>query len=149
MKRARLMLGLVAFGLAVSGLTVFPARAGIRWLMGVAGGGLRAWLGTCLEGLDVVSLRYPSLLYAGDWLAFAHLMLAVLFLGAMRDPVRNLWVVQFGLVSCAAIVPFALVLGPLRGIPPAWTAVDCAFAPAAGIPLWIAYREIRKEEGRT
>lgn len=142
------MLGLVAFGLLVSGLTVFPAQAGIRWLIGVTGGGLQAWLRSCLEGLELVHLRYPSLLYAGDWLAFAHILLAVLFLGAMKDPVRNLWVIQFGLLSCVAIVPFALVCGPIRGIPGIWTAVDCAFAPAAGIPLWIAYRDIRKEEAQ-
>ena len=71
-------------------------------------------------------------------------MLAVLFLGAMRDPVRNLWVVQFGLVSCAAILPLALVCGPIRGIPGFWTCVDCAFALLAGIPLWMAYRILKK-----
>ena len=148
MSRARLMLGLVAFGLLVSGLTVFPAKAEIRWLIGVAGGDARAWLKTCLEGIEVTELRYPSLLYAGDWLAFAHIMLAVLFLGAMKDPVRNVWVVQFGLISCMALIPLALICGPIRGIPGLWSGIDCAFAPAAGIPLWIAYREIRKEEGR-
>ncbi|SCF41963.1 hypothetical protein [Micromonospora mirobrigensis] len=34
------------------------------------------------------------MLYGTDWLAFAHLVLAVAFWGPLRDPVRNVWVVQ-------------------------------------------------------
>ena len=34
---------------------------------------------------------YPLLAYGTDWLAFSHLVLAVVFLGAWRDPVRNRW----------------------------------------------------------
>ena len=33
------------------------------------------------------------MLYAHDWLAFAHICLAILFAGAIRDPVRNVWIV--------------------------------------------------------
>ncbi len=52
---------------------------------------------------------------------------------------QNVWVIQFGLISCIALVPLALLCGPARGIPWFWICVDCSFAPAAGIPLWIAY----------
>jgi hypothetical protein len=144
LRTARWMLGLVALGLFVSGVTIFPAIPELRWVAGAVEGlpSLHAWLLTCLGALEDTRARYPFLLYAGDWLAFAHIMLAVLFLGAMRDPLRNIWVVQFGLICCAGILPLALVCGPLRGIPWYWTLVDCAFAPAAALPLWIAHRAL-------
>lgn len=150
LRRARWMLGLVAFGLFVSGVTVFPALPELRWL---AGSGLlepfpalAAWIGTCIAALADTGNRYPMLFYAGDWLAFAHIMLAVLFAGAMRDPLHNLWIVDFGLICCAGVIPLALICGPIRGIPPFWTAIDCAFAPAAAVPLWIARRALRSRQ---
>lgn len=60
------------------------------------------------------------------------------------DPVRNAWIVDFGLICCAAIIPLAVICGPIRGIPLFWTAVDCSFAPGAAIPLWIARRAIQR-----
>ena len=144
--RTRRLLGLVAAGLFVSGVTVWPALPELRWLAGITTGlpALHAWILTCIAGLEATGRDYPFLFYAGDWLAFAHVMLAILFLGAMKDPQRNLWVVQFGLICCAAAIPLALVCGPLRGIPGFWLTIDCAFAPAAGIPLWMAYFLLRK-----
>ncbi len=148
LRRARLLLGLVALGLFLSGVTIFPAIPELTWFATTVEGfpTLHAWIATVIRALEDTRVRYPFLLYAGDWLAFAHIMLAVLFLGAMRDPVRNLWVIQFGLICCAGILPLALICGPLRGIPWYWSLVDCAFAPAAALPLWIACRILRHEE---
>ncbi len=145
---ARWMLGLVAFGLFLSGVTVFPVITELRCFAGAVEGlpALHAWITTVIKALEDVQARYPFLFYAGDWLAFAHIMLAVLFLGAIKDPVRNIWVVQFGLLCCAGIIPLTLICLPLRGLPWWWALVDCAFAPAAALPLWIAYRTLRKQE---
>ena len=90
-----------------------------------------------------MNASYPFLFYGYDWLAFAHIVLAILFMGAMRDPVRNVWVVQFGLITCALIPILAGIFIPLRGLPWWWFWVDFAFAPVAAIPLWIALRDIR------
>ena len=38
-------------------------------------------------------------------------MIAVAFWGPWRDPVRNVWIVEWGMVCCAAIVPLALIAG--------------------------------------
>ncbi len=151
LRRIRLLLGLVAFGLFLSGVTIWPAYAELSWLSNASGGlpPLQAWILRCLTGLEETGKAYPFLLYAGDWLAFAHIMLAVLFLGAMRDPVRNRWIVEFGLISCLAIIPLALICGPLRGIPRFWQAVDCSFSLFAGLPLWLALRAIRRLEKQT
>ena len=73
-------------------------------------------------------------------------MIAVAFWGPLRDPVRNVWVVQFGMIACAAIVPLAVICGPIRGIPPWWTLIDISFGVLGIIPLLVAYRLIRRLE---
>lgn len=102
--------------------------------------------GLVVSGLADTGHRYPFMSYGTDWLAFAHLVIAVAFWGPLRDPVRNVWVVQFGMIACAGIVPLALVCGPIRGIPPFWTAVDLSFGVFGVIPLALAYRHIRSLE---
>ncbi len=66
------------------------------------------------------------------------------FWGPIRDPVRNVWVVRWGLLACAGIIPLALICGPLRGIPFWWSLVDMSFGVFGAIPLLLAYRLIRQ-----
>ena len=77
------------------------------------------------QALTVTNGSYPFLAYGTDWLAFAHLMIAIAFIGPYRDPVRNQWVITFGLIACAAVIPLALICRPLRGIPMYWRLIDC------------------------
>ncbi len=155
LKRARYMLAIVVFGLFVSGVTIWPAvtelKIGVHLIWGDAQpiGIIHTFILQAISALEYVNAHYRFLLYAHDWLAFAHIGLAILFLGAMRDPVRNVWVVQFGLIMCALIPVLAGICLPLRGLPLLWFWIDFAFAPAAALPLWIALRDIRREEKRT
>lgn len=150
--RAKLMLGIVAFGLFFSGVTVWPAVAELRLVIALMWGDaeptspLHVFLAQAIQGLEGLQARYPFLLYAHDWLAFAHIVLAILFAGAIRDPVRNVWVVQCGLIMCLLVPVVAAICVPLRGLPLWWFWIDAAFAPAAGIPLVVALRDIRKLE---
>ncbi|MDP6046147.1 MAG: hypothetical protein QGH94_07575 [Phycisphaerae bacterium] len=152
MKRARLMLAIVAFGLLVSGVTIWPATWELEllvdsiWGPGPSSGVMHGFVLRVIEAVDYVGAEYPFLFYAGDWLAFAMIVLAILFYGARRDPVRNVWIVQCGLIMCVLIPVLAGICVPLRGLPLRWFWVDTAFAPAAGIPLWIALRDIRRVE---
>src|SRR4051812_41374297 len=82
--------------------------------------------------------------YGTDWLAFAHLVIAVAFWGPLRDPVRNIWVVHFGMIACVAVVPLALIAGPIRGIPWWWQLIDISFGAVGIIPLLFAERGIRR-----
>ncbi len=152
LKRAKLMLAIVVFGLLVSGITVWPMVPELKWAAGLVWGDaeptgvLHSFVLRAIEGLEYVQAHYPFLLYGYDWLAFAHLMLAILFAGAIRDPVRNIWVVQCGLIMCVLVPVLAGICIPIRGLPSCWFLIDSAFAPAAGIPLWIALRDIRRAE---
>jgi len=98
---------------------------------------LADWLARVGEALDAVDRDYPLLLYGTDWLAFAHLVIAVAFIGPLRDPVKNVWVIDFGMIACAAVIPLALICGPIRGIPFWWLLIDCSFGVVGIVPLAI------------
>jgi hypothetical protein len=60
-------------------------------------GALYGWVVRVYAALRDMNSRYPFLAYGYDWLAFAHLVIAVAFIGPLRDPVRNKWVMEFRL----------------------------------------------------
>jgi hypothetical protein len=61
----------------------------------------------------------------------------------LKDPVKNIWVIQFGLVSCISIFPLAFVAGAFRGIPLYWQLIDCSFGVAGFILLWSILKKIK------
>ena len=151
-RRIRFWLVLFIAGLVLSGVTAFPLESELRLLnrvMGVAPlaapgePALHEWLRRVSLALTNTNLRYPFLAYGTDWLAFAHLAIAVAFLGPLRDPVRNRWVIVFGLIACAGVIPLALIAGAVRGIPIYWRLIDCCFGVFGAVPLWICLRYIR------
>lgn len=152
LRRIRLWLALFVAGLVVSGLTAFPLEAETRWLLEVLRSSaapehlptLVAWIERVDEGLRETNDKYPFIAYGTDWLAFAHLVLAVAFWGPYRDPVRNEWVVRFGMIACVSVIPLALICGPIRGIPLYWQFIDMSFGVFGLIPLTFAYRHIRR-----
>lgn len=155
-RRIRALLVFFIVGLVLSGVTAFPIESELRWLTGALGagpdarpeayGGLMRWLLTVRDGVAATNRAYPFLAYGTDWLAFAHLVIAALFVGPLRDPVRNVWVVEWGMIACAAVVPLALIAGPIREIPFYWRLVDASFGVAGIVPLWLCLRYIRMLE---
>jgi hypothetical protein len=152
--RIRFWLAVFIAGLVLSGLTAFPLQYELellaRWL-GVPEqaspepyAGFTGWIVTVRNGLQDTYAKYPFVAYGTDWLAFAHLILTLLFVGPWRDPVRNAWVVTFGLWSCVLVFPLALICGPLRGIPLGWTLIDCSFGLFGFVPLWLVRKYTRE-----
>jgi len=151
--RVRLMLILFMSGLVVSGITAVPLgwETGlINQLFGPASAlaaslpDLAVWIGRIHRGVQDGYGQYPFLAYGTDWLAFGHVAIAVAFLGPLRDPVKNLWVVEFGMIACLLTIPWTLVFGPLRDIPFFWMLIDMSFGIVGLIPLWFARRDILK-----
>jgi hypothetical protein len=146
------MLWIVAIGLFISGVTIWPAVSQLEFIVRTiwgdapATGEIHAFTLKVIDGLKHLEDDYAFLLYGYDWLAFAHIALAILFAGAARDPVRNKWVIQCGLIMCCLIPILAGICIPLRGIPFWWFFIDFAFAPAAALPLTIALRDVCKAE---
>ena len=108
---------------------------------------LPRWLLTVREALREASASHPFLFYGTDWLAFGHFVIAIAFVGALRDPVRNRWLFDFGLIACVLVVPFALVCGGLRGIPIWRRLIDCSFGVVGFLPLWFCRKWSRELEG--
>lgn len=157
-RRIRFWLGLFIVGLVLSGLTAFPLQAELNWLTGAVQSGpfaglaasthLLSWLERVTAALSETNARYPFLAYGTDWLAFAHLVIAISFIGPLRDPVRNKWVLQFGLIACVGVIPLALIAGQVRGIPFGWRLIDCSFGVFGSIPLLICLRLTKALEMR-
>jgi hypothetical protein len=150
--RARYMILIVALGLFISGITVWPALAELKltvrmfWGDAAPSGELHSFVLKIINALEATNAQYSFMLYAHDWLAFAHVMLAILFAGAAKNPVRNKWVVQCGLIMCASVPILASICIPLRNLPGFWFWIDFAFAPGAAIPLLVALLDIRALE---
>jgi hypothetical protein len=154
--RIRIWLAVFIAGLVASGVTAFPLVSETRWLvrllhLGFAepiaqSSGMLAWVERVNAALVATQAQYPFLAYGTDWLAFAHLVIAIAFIGPLVDPVRNKWVITFGLIACAGVIPLALIAGAVRGIPLGWRLIDSSFGVFGSIPLLICRREIQRLE---
>ncbi|WP_127499873.1 hypothetical protein [Actinoplanes solisilvae] len=151
MRAIRAWLLIFVVGLVLSGVTAFPLVTEVRMLADVlhavpAPDALTAWIDRVHEGLRVTGDQYPFIAYGTDWLAFAHIVIAAAFWGPWRNPVRNIWVIEWGMVCCVAIIPLALVAGPIRELPFWWTLIDISFGVFGIVPLIIVRQKIKKLE---
>lgn len=144
LRRVRLLVGFFIVGLVLSGATAIPVLSELKAILAVVGDGSHGtivpWLHQVQEALEATDTHYPFLAYGYDWLAFGHFVIALAFVGAWRDPVKNIWLFEFGILACLAVIPYALVFGAFRGIPFLWRVIDCSFGAFGFWPLWYARR---------
>lgn len=147
-KQIRYMVAFFMVALILSGATAIPAETELVTLLKFipAGSMVGDLLATVLDAVQNTQAHYPFLFYGNDWLAFAHFVIAVTFVGVLKDPVKNIWVLQFGMIACAMVLPFALIAGGLRGLPIWWRCIDCSFGVVGFIPLYISYRKAQQLE---
>lgn len=143
-RRIKIYIAIVIIGLAVSGITAFPIESELALLARPGNSAMNHWLNTIYRAVKTTNQAYPWLSYGTDWLAFAHVMLAVLFIGPLRDPVKNIWVIEFGMIACVSIFPLAFIAGSIRGIPVFWRVIDCSFGVIGIIPLYLSHAAIKK-----
>jgi hypothetical protein len=143
LKSTRRLLILFIVCLFLSGLSAIPVHTELAILeqlfSRVTWVGL--WLNKVHLAYNEVTTQYPFLFYGYDWLAFAHFILAILFIGPYRDPIRNIWVIQFGLIACVLVIPFAFIAGSLRGIPIGWRLIDCSFGVVGYFFLSVVFKK--------
>jgi hypothetical protein len=152
-KRVKALLWFFVVALVFWGATAFPLQWEINILQNTIGIGtplgsfwpaMANWISFVHKGLTEMYQKYPFIAYGTDWLAFAHLVIAVTSWGPIKDPVKNIWVVEFGMIACVIVIPLAMMCGPIRGIPFFWRLPDCSFGVFGIIPLWISHRYIRQ-----
>lgn len=149
--RSNLILFIV--GLFLSGITAFPIQSEIELIIHCFPSTvcidcwytpIHEWLNLVLKALTETNEQYPFLAYGTDWLAFAHVILAVLFIGPYLQPKRNVWVIEFGMIACAGIFPLAFIAGAIRQIPLFHQFIDCLFGVFGLFILIPTYFKIKK-----
>lgn len=157
-KRLLLMIrGITSFfilALVVSGATAFPLESELKLLCSIIGvsidepytnyTGFQGFIAYVYAGITDTGSKYPFLAYGTDWLAFAHIIIAIAFLGVLRKPVRNVWIVYWAMIACIAVIPTVIICGAVRGIPVYWQLVDCSFGVFGIIPLLILLYYIKR-----
>jgi len=145
-KRIRTWIVLFIVLLILSGVTAFPIETELAFLIQHASSFpefMQTWLRTIYDEVKTVNINYPHLSYGTDWLAFAHIVIATVFIGPLINPVKNIWVIQFGMIACIMVFPLALIAGTIRQIPFFWQLIDCSFGVFGLIPLYITHKNIR------
>lgn len=151
LKRYRWSLAFFMLGLVISGLTAFPLLTELELLVQWRGvqndpglNGLDRWLVTVRDGLQESYSKYPWIAYGTDWLAFAHLVIALFFIGPFLDPIRNVWALYAGVIACIGVIPLALICGEIRGLPMGWRWIDSSFGVIGLLPLLYCIRITRQ-----
>jgi hypothetical protein len=155
LRSIRIWLSIFIVGLVFSGITAFPLVSETGLLVRLLHAhpflpqAIIVWVERVHQALYDDSIHAPFLAYGTDWLAFAHLVLAIAFIGPFLNPVRNKWVLQFGVIACASVLVLASIAGPFRGIPVLWRLIDSSFGVIGAIPLLICLRHVRALESRS
>jgi len=147
--RVKWCIWIMIIGLFISGITAFPIETELAFFVQHqpnSSSSLSAWLKTVYLAVKDTNTRYPFISYGTDWLAFAHIMLAILFIGPLVDPVRNIWVVKFGIIAAVLIFPLAFIAGNIRGIPFFWQCIDSSFGAITVAVLLPCHKWIKQME---
>ena len=147
--KIRLLIVFFIIALILSGVTAFPVETELKWLLSnkqLIPDAFEQWLTTVHNALVDTNQKYPMLAYGYDWLAFAHIVIAMAFLGPLKDPVKNKWIIDWAILACLAVLPLAFIAGPIRQIPIFHILIDCSFGIIGLIPLLICRNWIRKLE---
>lgn len=131
--------------LIICGITASPAETELAWLLNhpqLIPSFAEKFIQNTYDALHETNEKYPYLAYGYDWLAFAHVVIAMAFIGPLRNPTKNVWVIEWAMLCCIAIFPLALIAGPIRDIPFYWTLIDCSFGILGIVPLYFCRKWI-------
>jgi hypothetical protein len=151
-KKIRVLLIVFVLGLVFGCQIVLFVAPELAWLNNTLGPGTRmgqyfpnlsAWINHLYEGITETYSKYPFIAYCMDWLAFAQLAFIIFFIGALIDPVRNIWIIKSGMVICVLHILLAFGSGNFRGVPLFWQLLDSSFGFIGLIVLYIAYKNVK------
>lgn len=148
-KKVRLLIIFFIIALILSGITAFPVETELRWLLSppsLIPLFAQCWLHKVYVALLITNSKYPMPAYVYDWLAFAHIVIAMAFIGPLKDPVKNKWIIGWAILACLAVFPLAFIAGPIRRIPMFHIMIDCSFGVIGLIPLLVCRKMIRQLE---
>lgn len=149
MKRIRTLLISFIILLVLSGITAFPLRTEMQFLIHHQHAfpqHLAQWFNTVNDAI----VQTPDIvLYGTDWLAFAHLIIALFFVPVYIHPVKHKANILVGMAACLAVFPLAFICGSIRGIPFFHQLIDCCFGVGGLLLLFMLYKKIERLEKQT
>ena len=151
LKKIRLLILFFIVALILSGVSAFPVETELHWLLNhpsLVPSFAETWLKDVYNALVETNIKYPMLAYGFDWLAFAHIVIAMAFIGPLRDPIKNKWIIDWAMLACIAILPLAFIAAPIRHIPMFHVLIDCSFGVLGLIPLYFCRKWIKQLESQ-
>src|SRR5688572_29077435 len=87
--------GMILFFMAaliISGATAIPVEWELKTFLSdpVSDNVVSKLLHQVLIAVQETNSKFPFLMYGYDWLAFAHFVIAIAFVGVIKNPVRNI-----------------------------------------------------------
>lgn len=147
LKKTKIITAFFILLLVLSGITAFPLQTELNFLVDALtpnSGLLYQWLNEVSTAINDINNNYPFLAYGTDWLAFAHIIISIFFIGVYIDPVKNIWITHTGIIACLLVFPVAFIAGYVRGIPLFWQFIDCCFGALGLIPLIIIHKNTKQ-----
>jgi hypothetical protein len=146
-RKIRMATWVTIIGLVINGLTALSLSRDLSVALSFKSllpDSFYNWFVTVQAAVTDTKAHYAFMLYGYDWLGFAHLFIAIAFIGVLKDPIKNEWVVQFGMIVSALTVVIALLFERLRDIPFTWSMVDVVIGIGAFIILYLCSRWINE-----
>lgn len=148
-KQVRIHILIFVALLLLSGVTAWPLETegnfGIQFVH-ILPDFIVPWILRVYDGIHYNAIHYPFIQYGTDWLAFAHVGIAIAFWGPYHNPFRNIWVIQYAMILSLLIIPNALICGYIRHIPFVWQCIDMSFGIVSFFYLLFIYKKIKKIE---
>jgi hypothetical protein len=146
-KKIKAAIIITMIGLLLNGISAIPLRFELNILLSNPDAlptFLHDWWTYVNKGVNETSNKYDFMRYGFDWLGFAHLLIAIAFIGPLKDPVKNEWVVRWGMIASVLSVLMAIGWEWRRGIPLWWSCIDAFIAIVAFIILLLCNRWIKE-----
>ncbi|MEO8711947.1 MAG: hypothetical protein ABI405_07495 [Parafilimonas sp.] len=146
-RKIKIAIIITILGLLLNGISAIPLISELNILLSkpdALPAFLRDWWVYVNKGVNETTRNYPFMRYGFDWLAFAHFLIAIAFIGPLKDPVKNEWIISWGMIASILSALMALGWERVRGIPLWWSCIDAAIAIAAFILLWFCSRWIQQ-----
>ena len=146
-RKIKIAIIITIIGLLLNGISAIPLISELNILLSKPDAlpvFLRDWWLYVNKGVHETTRNYPFMRYGFDWLAFAHFLIAIAFIGPLKDPIKNEWIISWGMIASILSALMAFGWERLRGIPLWWSCIDAAIAIAAFILLWFCSRWIQQ-----
>ncbi len=135
--------------LVLSGITAFPIRSEIEFLVNHATAFPPFFQNWIMQLSSSIQQTPDVILYGTDWLAFAHIIIALFFIPVFIDPVKYKINLNMGMLACLLVFPLAFICGPIRNIPFFHQLIDCSFGLIGIAFLYFIHVRIKKLNPQT